>query len=55
MGIYIGFYLNLTFGILTQPQHGMQRLKTLATKYFLQKPGGTQKLDITHNKMYNNR
>ena len=32
----------------------MQGLKIIATKSFLRKPGGTQKLDITHSKMYNN-
>ena len=48
MGIQQVFNIKSKNIFLALHQHGMYIKKKIATKYFLQKPGGNQKLHVKH-------
>ena len=51
MGIYQVLYVKPTLVILTQPQHGIHLVKTIATKEFLKNLVGTENLTSLTEKL----
>ena len=53
--VYIKHFIEKKlWAYLPNPNMECNVLKIITTKYFLLKPAGTQKLDITHSNTYNN-